>query len=251
MAVQRAFPRHTMPVYTQLANALRGRIEAGEWPLGTKLPSIETLASEFGVAAATLRQAIEVLEEEGLIRRRHGRGTFVESEPGERRWLPLASDWDSLVRMIDPLKPKLLLVETAKRQPRILESEGRPVPVYQHIKRVHYRDNKPFCVIDIYLAASIYLKNPARFRKEVVVPILARMADVKIAKASQTLAIDGASPETAKYLELPIGAPVAKVRRSIADADGWCIYAADVVYRGDVIKLDIDLSPNSARNEVK
>jgi GntR family transcriptional regulator len=241
--MERAFKRHTVPIYTQLANRLREQIDVGKWAVGARLPSIEMLAKEFGVAAATVRQAIEVLEEEGLVRRRHGRGTFVKREARERRWLPLASDWDSLIRMIDPLKPKLILVETAERQPRILEHEGRPMMAYQHIKRVHYRDDMPFCLIDIYLAASIYLKNPARFREEVVVPILARMTEIKIGKASQSLTIDGANPEVAGHLGLPLGAPVAKVRRAIADLEGWCIYAADVVYRGEVIKLDIDLSP--------
>jgi GntR family transcriptional regulator len=247
--MQRAFQRHTVPIYTQLANALRAQIDDGKWPVGSRLPSIEMLAQEFGVASATIRQAIKVLEEEGLVRRRHGRGTFIEREPSAKRWLRLASDWDSLINMIEQLKPELLLVETAKRQPRILEGEGRPVPAYQYIKRVHYRGDLPFCVIDIYLAASIYLKHPARFRKEVVVPILARMPDIKIARASQTLAIAGADPEAAGHLGLPLGAPVAKVRRTIVDLAGWCIYAADVVYRGDVVKLDIDLSPCSGTNE--
>ncbi len=247
-AMERAFQRHTVPIYIQLANSLRDRIDAGEWAVGDRLPSIEMLGRQFGVAAATVRQAIEVLEEEGLVRRRHGRGTFVKREPREQRWLPLAHDWDSLLSMVDPLKPKLLLVETARRQPRILEHEGRPAPAYQHIKRVHYRGDLAFCFINIYLAASIYLKNPVRFRDEVVVPILARTPGIRIGKASQSLTIDGASQEAAGYLGLPLGAPVAKVRRAIADETGLCIYAADVVYRGDVIRLDIDLSPNGCND---
>jgi len=246
MTVERAFQRYTMPIYTQLANALRARIDSGSWTVGTKLPSIESLAQSFGVASATMRQAIAVLEEEGLLQRRHGRGTFVVREPRELRWLQLASDWQSLIQMLHPLKPKLLLVETAQHQPRLLAHEGKPMPAYQHIKRVHHRDGVPFCVIDIYLAASIYLKNPGRFRNEIIVPVLASMPEIHIGNAFQTLTIDGASPDAAEHLELPIGAPVAKVRRSIADPEGWCIYAADVVYRGDVIKLDINLTPSSS-----
>lgn len=244
--MERAQQRHSVPLYGQLASTLRARIEAGQWPVGTRLPSIEALARDFGVARATMRQAIEVLEGEGLVRRSHGRGTFVESEPRRQRWLSLASDWDSLIRMIETLEPMLLQVEAAERQPRILEEEGRPVPAYQYLRRVHYSDGKPFCLIDIYLAASIYLQQPERFRHAVILPILARMPELEIARASQTLVIDGAAPEVAEQLDLPLGAPVAKVRRTVADAGGWCIYVADVVYRGDVIKLDIDLSPQKA-----
>lgn len=244
--MERAQQRHSVPLYGQLASTLRGQIESGHWPVGARLPSIESLARDFGVARATMRQAIEVLEGEGLVRRRHGRGTFVESEPRRQRWLSLASDWDSLIRMIDTLEPKLLQVESAERQPRVREEEGRPMPAYQYLRRVHYSDDKPFCLIDIHLAASIYLRQPERFRHAVILPILARMPELEIARASQTLVIDGAEPEVARHLELPLGAPVAKVRRTVADAGGWCIYVADVVYRGDVIKLDIDLSPRDA-----
>ncbi|PIW30873.1 MAG: GntR family transcriptional regulator [Rhodospirillales bacterium CG15_BIG_FIL_POST_REV_8_21_14_020_66_15] len=243
MLPPRARRRHTMPLYAQVANTLRGEIEAGTWSRGQQLPAIDDLAARFNVARATMRQAIEILEAEDLVRRRHGLGTFVESEPREQRWLPLASDWTSFVRMVEPLQPKLILVETAERQPRILEGEGRPASAYQHIKRVHFRDDEPFCLIDIYLAADIYLRAPEQFRTQIVVPLLASMPDVTIGKVHQTLSVDGAGQETAERLDLPLGAPVANVRRTIADRDGTCIYVGDVTYRGDVVRLEIDLSP--------
>lgn len=236
--------RHTIPLYTQVANALRGEIEAGVWARGQQLPAIEELATRFGVARATMRQAIELVEEEGLVLRRHGRGTFVQQDAREQRWLPLASNWHTFLRMIEPLKPRLLEMEAAERQPRLLEGEGRPAPAYQHLKRVHYRDDRPFCAIDIYLAADIYLKAPEEFRKHVIVPVLAKVSGSCIDKVRQTLTVDGANQEAADLLELPLGAPVATVRRTITDKSGICVYLADVIYRGDVVKLEIDLSPS-------
>ncbi|MAY68259.1 MAG: GntR family transcriptional regulator [Rhodospirillaceae bacterium] len=241
--------RHTMPLYAQVANTLRGEIEAGLWSLGQQLPAIDDLASRFSVARATMRQAIGVLESEGLIKRRHGLGTFVECEPREQRWLPLASDWKSFVRMVEPLQPKLILVETAERQPRILDGEGKPATAYQHIKRVHYRDDEPFCLIDIYLAADIYLRAPDQFRSNIVVPLLAAMPDIAIGKVHQALTINGADQEAAERLDLPLGAPVANVRRTIGDQSGTCIYVAEITYRGDVVSLEIDLSPTSDRDK--
>lgn len=235
--------RHAIPLYAQLANTLRGEIDAGKWCRGAQLPAIEELASRFGVARATMRQAIALMEEEGLVRRRHGLGTFVEREPREQRWLPLASDWESLVRMVEPLQPKLLLMEAAERQPRLAEGEGKPAAAYQYLRRLHYRKDSPFCTIDAYLAADIYFRAPEAFRDEVIVAVLARMPDIRIAKVHQSVTVDGAAPGTAELLELPLGAPVAVVRRAIIDAAGTCLYVADVVYRGDVVKLEIDLSP--------
>ncbi|MGD9866479.1 MAG: GntR family transcriptional regulator [Hyphomicrobiales bacterium] len=236
--------RHSIPLYTQVANALRGEIEAGVWARGQQLPAIEELAARFGVARATMRQALELVEEEGLVICRQGRGTFVQQGARERRWLPLASNWSTFLRMIEPLRPRLLQKEGTELQPRLLEGEGRPAPVYQHLKRVHYRDDRPFCAIDIYLAADIYLKAPEEFRRHVIVPVLAKVSPTSVDKVRQTLTVNGADQKTAVLLDLPIGSPVATVRRTITDKSGTCVYIADVIYRGDVVKLEIDLSPS-------
>lgn len=65
----------------QLAQELRDRIRSGELAPGDKLPSEPELAHGRGVARSSMRAAITVLEEEGLIRRRQGSGTFVTYRP--------------------------------------------------------------------------------------------------------------------------------------------------------------------------
>lgn len=57
--------------------AMRDRIVGGELAPGTKLPSHTDLASAFGVAPQTMRHVLAILEQEGLVLRQHGRGTFV------------------------------------------------------------------------------------------------------------------------------------------------------------------------------
>lgn len=61
--------------YVQVANHLASRIEVGEFM--HKLPAERALAEEYGVAYQTLRHAMEVLRDRGLIVTRQGRGTFV------------------------------------------------------------------------------------------------------------------------------------------------------------------------------
>ena len=56
---------------------LRDRIARGDWPPGKKLPSHRDLAVEFGVAPLTMRQVLGQLEEQALVSRQVGRGTFV------------------------------------------------------------------------------------------------------------------------------------------------------------------------------
>ena len=66
-----------LPAYAQMANGLRSAISSGEFPPGSRLPAESALAKAHGVSAMTARQAVSVLEEEGLVRRMQGKGTFV------------------------------------------------------------------------------------------------------------------------------------------------------------------------------
>src|SRR5438094_2596887 len=66
-----------VPRYHRIAEALRERIRVGELASGARLDNQRQLARSFGVTLMTLRQALELLEREHLITRRHGLGTFV------------------------------------------------------------------------------------------------------------------------------------------------------------------------------
>jgi GntR family transcriptional regulator len=60
---------------------LRRRIEDGRFPSGSQLPSEPDLAAELSVSRATLREALQSLATEGVVRRRRGAGTFVAERP--------------------------------------------------------------------------------------------------------------------------------------------------------------------------
>src|SRR5919199_3343380 len=66
-----------VPRYHRIAESLRDRIHGGRLTPGTRLDNQRALAKSFGVTLMTLRQALELLEREKLIARRHGLGTFV------------------------------------------------------------------------------------------------------------------------------------------------------------------------------
>jgi CheY-like chemotaxis protein len=67
------------PRATWVYTTLRERLTNGELSAGTKLPSHVDLAAEFGVAPLTMRQVLAILEDEGLVTREQGRGTFVRT----------------------------------------------------------------------------------------------------------------------------------------------------------------------------
>lgn len=74
------------PLHFQVAGELERRIVSGTWPPGHQLPPEPDLGRLFGLSRATIRQALSRLEQEGLIVRQKGRGTFV-ADDRRRSWL--------------------------------------------------------------------------------------------------------------------------------------------------------------------
>lgn len=65
------------PLYIRVADDIQTRIESGELAHGARLLSERALAEAYGVAFHTIRHALSVLRERGLVESVHGRGTFV------------------------------------------------------------------------------------------------------------------------------------------------------------------------------
>ena len=74
--------RNARPLPAQLADRLRERIADGQWEPGHRLPSEQELAVQYGVSRPTVRSAVARLVDSGMLRVRHGAGTFVTSHSG-------------------------------------------------------------------------------------------------------------------------------------------------------------------------
>ncbi|GAA1772776.1 GntR family transcriptional regulator [Streptomonospora arabica] len=77
MTIDREGP---VPPYRQIAAALRERIADGTIPPGRRIPSLVELEAEFGAARDTLRKAVQLLKDEGLVETVQGMGIFVVSD---------------------------------------------------------------------------------------------------------------------------------------------------------------------------
>jgi GntR family transcriptional regulator len=140
-------------------------------------------------------------------------------------------------------RPEHSTVEEGVASPLIKASEGIAAPKYFHMRRVHSRDGERYCVISMYIDYRVFRRAPARFRRELVLPLLTSLPGLKIASGRQTLTIAKADVETARLLGIAVNTPMAEVRRILCDADGTVVYLADVTYRGDYIHLEMDLRP--------
>ncbi|MGZ4430117.1 MAG: GntR family transcriptional regulator [Gaiellales bacterium] len=90
--------RRRVPLTREVASELRGEIEGGRWEPGARLPGEPELALRMGVSRATLREAVRILVEDGLLRRVHGSGTYVARRPVLRNNLDLNFGVTELIR---------------------------------------------------------------------------------------------------------------------------------------------------------
>jgi GntR family transcriptional regulator len=235
--------RGPMPRYAQLADIFRQRIARNRWPQGTKLPTLEALMREFGVARVTVRQAMELLARDGLVSAERGRGTFVMAQPVRDRGLRLETSLQALADVYRNDTPNLTLIEEAAATPQLFERDGAPASAYRFMRRIHSRNGETYCVISIFLDERVFRMAPRRFRRETVIPVLLDLPRVTVARAWQTLEIGTADVTVARHLDIPANAPVAEVRRVCQDQRGTVIYLGEVTYRGDYIHLEMDLKP--------
>ncbi|WP_334159321.1 GntR family transcriptional regulator [Achromobacter insolitus] len=231
------------PLYVQLSDLFRQRILKGVWKNGDKLPSLDALAEEFHVAKVTVRQAIERLTRDGLLSPQRGRGTFVTGAPQDNRWFRVETSLENLSSVYRDTHPTILNIDESTRTPLLNESDGVAAEKYVFMRRIHASNGQPYCVINIYLDAAIFAKHPSRFRKETVIPILMGMPSVEIVTARQVLTISTADVEVARHLGISVNAPVAEVRRVFTGPERRVIYLGEVTYRGDFVRMEIDLKP--------
>jgi GntR family transcriptional regulator len=97
-----------IPYHYQLRELLRGEIGAGRWSVGEKLPSERELCEAFALSRTTVREAVDALVNEGLLRREKGRGTFVAEPKMVESALHHSPFTDSMAEQGIPVKTEVL-----------------------------------------------------------------------------------------------------------------------------------------------
>lgn len=230
----------TAPKYGVVADTLRQRIRRGTWPPGTRVPSLHLLAEEFGVARLTARQAVQVLVQEGLLSARQGQGTFVTDLQPSIKNIKVQTTLQALSAMYVETPPDIrTITETVGPLPPHKAQDDTP---YVRLRRVHSDNNVAYCVITVHIDAAVFARAPKRFRKQAAIPVLLSLDGISIARAHQTLTVGTADAEVAALLAIPVNAPVAFVERTFENSGGHIVYFAEVIYRGEAVRLDIELT---------
>lgn len=236
-----AATRDGMTAYGRLANEFWSKISSGEWPVGTKLPTVADLAKAYGVAPVTIRGALSLLVAQGLVHSRQGRGTFVLERPEVQASAALGESYFESWIVGPSEKVEVLDRREGAELPDDL-ADGAPKHAdYVYLRRFHLGGSRPVCLVDFYFAREAYDSLPPGIDGQFKVGLLLMTkAEPRPARGRQVTTVASASAEDAALLRIPAGSPVVRVDRRFLDAEGRVVGAGVHRYPGWVFRQVLD-----------
>ncbi|MFI5407694.1 GntR family transcriptional regulator [Kaistia sp. UC242_56] len=226
--------RRPEPLWHQAERAIRARIEAGEWPAGSQIPAEDRLCDLLGVSRITVRHALRNLEALGLLRREHGRGTFVRSATvvaGARGLTSFSDEMAALGLTVGSRMLEQQIVPANARVSAALEiEEGEPVAL---VRRLRLGNGSPIGVQTAHLRLD---RVPGLLDEDLsggsLYGQLERRYGIKPSEATEIYRVGAVGPEDAELLEIAVGSPAFIVERLAIDPRGPFEFTLSIM-RGD------------------
>ncbi|MFE7533781.1 GntR family transcriptional regulator [Streptomyces rhizosphaericola] len=229
------------PKYQRIADELRDAIQAGQYRPGDRLPGENDLMAEHGVARMTARQALGVLQSEGIVESRKGAGVFVRSFRPLRRqgiqrlarsqWGEGRSVWsvDTEDRTLVVDRVRVAEQGAPEHVARVLGvEEGGPVCVRS---RRFVLDGKPVLLATSYLPAGLVAGSAIAQEDTGSGGTYARLAELGSEPVHFREEIQSRMPTAAEaeQLKLPAGTPVMLVCRTAFTAEGRAVEVNEMI----------------------
>lgn len=248
-------PASDRAVFRQIADHLRRAIEQGRLGEGDQLPSEAQLMEHYNVARMTARNALQVLQVEGLTVAEHGRGVFVRTRPPIRR---LASDRFARRHRKDGKAAFLAESEQVGARPdvdmiRVREMRA-PSEISERLKldsqdsvvvrsRRYSLDGRPVECATSYIPADIALGTPIVDPNPGPGGIYARLEDLghTLERFSEDVHARMPTQDEARALNLAAGVPVFRLIRTAFDMDGRAVEVCDTIMAADAYVLNYEL----------
>ncbi len=224
--------------YQEIATALRERFQS--LPAGSVLPSEAVMSVEFEASRVTVRRALELLRDEGLVSSRQGFGWFVAGEP-VRQSLEKLGTIESQVEGVGKLSERRVS-EFAFEQPtaRVRRLLGGVDQVLR-VKRVNLADGEPFAVVTVWCPGDL---GANLSRRDVERRPFYELLDVELRGATQTIGADAAGDAEAELLGIPVGAPILRCERVTTDRSGLPVLVSEHLFPAHRTEFVVDL-PNA------
>ena len=220
--------------YQQIADILRARIAAVG--AGQVLPSESELSAEFVVSRVTIRRALEILRDEGLVDARQGFGWYVSGEPVRQHLDELGTIEGQLERR--GIKPERRVLEFAFRTAPKRVAAVLGTDQVLRVKRLNLADGEPFAVVTVWCPAEL---GQSLSRRDVEQHPFYELLGIALRGATQTIGADSVDQADAKLLGIPPFSPVLRCERITTDTSGRPVLMSEHVFPARRTEFVVDL----------
>lgn len=218
------------PIYMQLAHRLRLQIEDGDFKAGEALPSERDLCTIMGASRVTVRKAIELLIEDGLLSRRQGSGTYVTPRiqaPGSFL-SSFSEDAEARGEATDTIWMMKVVAPATEEEARILELSGNAQVA--RLSRVRMAGGEPLVIENAVVPAEM-LPDISQLGNSLYQALDQR--GNRPVTGQQKIRAALAGPTEASLLSIPENTEILRIERVTRRADGRPVELTRSAYRGE------------------
>jgi len=231
---------HMPPIYLQLREVIRNKIEEGEYPPGMAIPSENELAETYGINRMTVRNGIDALVNEGLLKRVQGKGVYVAGPKVER-------DLETLGGFTQTMKEKNLRPHT-KILEKTLRKAGEiyalilgidPEDDIYYIKRICYADDQPISLDEVFIPKQVVPKLVGIDLGVFSIFEIYELYNINLTRAWQTLDIITLDSRDARMLEIDEHTAVMLFECTSYDEQNRAVEFSRTYTRGDKCQYNV------------
>lgn len=229
-----------VPLYFQVATQFERAIVAGDIAPGDKIDNEISLARDLGLSRPTMRQAIQLLVDKGLLVRKRGVGTQVV-QGKVRRTLELTSLFDDLAGAGQRPRTDVLALTRVPADAEVAHELQVEVgaPVWS-LERLRWMGEEPLALMSNYLPVELVDLEELDLEHEGLYALL-RGSGISIRVAKQRIGASGASAAQAEQLRESPGAPLLTMQRTAYDSAGRAVEFGRHAYRPDLYAFELTL----------
>jgi GntR family transcriptional regulator len=232
-----------LPLHYQLEAIIREHVDDHIWNPGTKIPSELDLCKEFGLSRNTVRKALLDLVGQGILYREQGHGTFVSQFPFDYPTDRLVGFSEEMRRRGIVIRAQILVAEKTAVSPAAMDELGilAGTELYR-LKRLRFADEKPVCLQDAYLSATLFPGILDEFSSDdSLYERMEHMYGLTPAFATERIEASRPSAQETRSLQITKAMPVLRIQRRTFLKNGTPMESVESVYRGDTYCLVLNL----------
>lgn len=233
-----------LPLYLQIRNKIMGRIQSGEFKPGDRLPTQDDLKREYNVSMATIRHALDGLEDKRIIRRQPRIGTIVNPQ----RFRPELMKLQGFNHMMisKGMKPdvKVLLLEVEKTPQHVKDLFGdQDISNSWHVVRLLMANGEPIGLQDLYIHPRFQFSPDDIIGMSSFYKLINDLHNVKPVSSSESISACLADKQEAEILGISTADPLLSIWKSVCDEAGLAFEVCHIRYVASRYEYEVQLFP--------